>query len=250
VKLFFVLVFFLFFIALFAGGALGDTDLTPHTPPDPNRPVTNFSSPAGASGVCGSVYTVRSGDTLSSIARACGITLENLLAANPAITNPNLIHVDQRVNIPGGSASQPQPAAPAAPVLPGATAVQGVRSQGADAPATAPTDAYLDAFRIASDPNNAKWPTHTPVPPKDMQPGAVIDTSVQGLYSNTPVRIGISKVGQEPVIVGEGVSRADGSFFAQVMIPLEAKAGEDWVVTFMQDGSPPKSIPISPFKVQ
>jgi LysM repeat protein len=46
-------------------------------------------------------YTVKKGDTLSSIARKYGTTVQALLAANPQITNANLIRVGQVIRIPG-----------------------------------------------------------------------------------------------------------------------------------------------------
>jgi spore coat assembly protein SafA len=45
-------------------------------------------------------YIVQPGDTLSVIARRFGITLQQLLAANPQITDPNKIFPGQRINIP------------------------------------------------------------------------------------------------------------------------------------------------------
>ena len=48
-------------------------------------------------------YTVRSGDTLSSIAARRGVTLSALEAANPQITNPNVITPGQIIRIPGGN---------------------------------------------------------------------------------------------------------------------------------------------------
>ncbi|AZR73645.1 hypothetical protein BBF96_09755 [Anoxybacter fermentans] len=45
-------------------------------------------------------YIVRPGDTLYLIARRFGLTLNQLLGANPQITNPNIIFVGQRINIP------------------------------------------------------------------------------------------------------------------------------------------------------
>ncbi len=44
--------------------------------------------------------TVSGGDTLWGIAQRCGVALEDLLAANPGIKNPNLIHVGDQVVIP------------------------------------------------------------------------------------------------------------------------------------------------------
>lgn len=50
------------------------------------------ASGAAAAGACGASYTVRAGDTLSRIAQSCGVTLAGLLAANPSVRDPNLIH--------------------------------------------------------------------------------------------------------------------------------------------------------------
>jgi spore germination protein len=45
-------------------------------------------------------YRVAPGDTLYAIARSRGVSLSALLAANPQITNPDLIYVGQIINIP------------------------------------------------------------------------------------------------------------------------------------------------------
>lgn len=45
-------------------------------------------------------HSVVSGDTLWGIARRYGVALEDLLAANPGVKNPNLIHVGDQVVIP------------------------------------------------------------------------------------------------------------------------------------------------------
>jgi uncharacterized YkwD family protein/spore coat assembly protein SafA len=47
-----------------------------------------------------SVYIVVAGDTMAQIARKHGISLNDLLAANPQISNPSLIFPGQRINIP------------------------------------------------------------------------------------------------------------------------------------------------------
>ncbi len=46
------------------------------------------------------IYIVRPGDTLYLIARRYGITLEELIRANPQISDPNQINVGDRINIP------------------------------------------------------------------------------------------------------------------------------------------------------
>ncbi|MCD2196173.1 LysM peptidoglycan-binding domain-containing protein [Actinomycetospora endophytica] len=50
-------------------------------------------------------YTVRAGDTLTSIAKKFGTTVDALLAINPDITDPNKIFVDQVINIRQSSQS-------------------------------------------------------------------------------------------------------------------------------------------------
>ena len=56
----------------------------------------------------GGSYSVVSGDTLSSIAQRNNTTVQQLLAQNPDITNPNLITVGQKVNLGGSPAPTEQ----------------------------------------------------------------------------------------------------------------------------------------------
>lgn len=51
-------------------------------------------------------YTIKAGDTLSKIAARNGLTLAQLLQANPQITNPDRINVGDVVNLPNGSAAE------------------------------------------------------------------------------------------------------------------------------------------------
>jgi LysM repeat protein len=248
VKLFFVLLFFLFFIALFAGGAVGDMDLTPDTPPDPNRPTS--VAPAfmtnNSNNRCGREYTVRSGDTLSAIARDCGITLQELLAANPTIANPNLIQVNQRINIPGGSSLPPQnpPPVPNTQPLP----TQPLPTS-AVVEAT-PTDEYYELFLTAAASSKNLPATKTPQPPSSFQPGGQIMVDVEGLFSNTEYHIAIGQVDQEPENIGRGISNSDGTYTAPVQIPARAKAGEKWVVTFITVNHSDFRVTSKPFVVK
>jgi len=57
-------------------------------------PVVNPTAPAS-----GNVYIVKSGDSLSKIARANGLTLAQLVAKNPQIKNINLIYSGQIINL-------------------------------------------------------------------------------------------------------------------------------------------------------
>lgn len=49
---------------------------------------------------CKTMYTVKSGDTMWSIANMFGIPLDCLIRANPQIPNPNLIYPGQLICIP------------------------------------------------------------------------------------------------------------------------------------------------------
>jgi LysM domain-containing protein len=53
------------------------------------------------------LYTIRKNDTLLKIATAHGVTLEELLAANPSIKNPNKIAEGQQITLPPPDASVP-----------------------------------------------------------------------------------------------------------------------------------------------
>lgn len=55
-------------------------------------------------------HEVQPGETLSKIAQHFNLTLGELLAANPQITNPNIIMIGEVLNIPGsGPVTQPPP---------------------------------------------------------------------------------------------------------------------------------------------
>ncbi|MDD3653885.1 MAG: LysM peptidoglycan-binding domain-containing protein [Desulfotomaculaceae bacterium] len=58
-------------------------------------------------------YTIRAGDTLFLIAQRNGISLNDLIAANPQIKDPDLIYPGQVITIPEA------PAQPVAPEIPG-----------------------------------------------------------------------------------------------------------------------------------
>ena len=53
-------------------------------------------------------YTIKSGDTLSKIARDNNTTVADLQRANPSITNPNLIYAGNTINIPDAVSTPPE----------------------------------------------------------------------------------------------------------------------------------------------
>ena len=60
--------------------------------------------------------TIQRGDTLSHLARTHGTTVSQLMAANPQITNPNLIIAGRALNIPGARVPPPAIPIPQTPV--------------------------------------------------------------------------------------------------------------------------------------
>ena len=58
-------------------------------------------------------YTIKSGDTLSQIAKNNNTTVAALQSANPSITNPNKIYAGQTINIPGQSGAAQNTTVPA-----------------------------------------------------------------------------------------------------------------------------------------
>lgn len=62
-------------------------------------------------------YTVKAGDTLTSIARAHGVTVDALVKAN-GIKDPNKITAGQKLAIPASGGTPPKPPAPKPPAVP------------------------------------------------------------------------------------------------------------------------------------
>jgi hypothetical protein len=65
-------------------GVAPSTSVEPTAPPEPSAQV----------------YLIKAGDTLSKVATSFDLTLEELLAANPQITDPDKIAIGDEINIP------------------------------------------------------------------------------------------------------------------------------------------------------
>ena len=85
------------------------TAIPPTAVPPTAVPPTAAPVPTTAPSTGGTVtYIVQRGDTLYSIARRYGTTVEAIAAAN-GITNPNLIRVGQQLTIPTSGSPVPPP---------------------------------------------------------------------------------------------------------------------------------------------
>ncbi|MET8684857.1 LysM peptidoglycan-binding domain-containing protein [Streptomyces sp. NPDC004732] len=77
----------------------------------PTSPGTPDRKP-GSSSVAATTYKVKKGDSLTKIAARHGVSYKALIAANKQIRNPNMIYVNQTVNIPAKHAVQRSAPAP------------------------------------------------------------------------------------------------------------------------------------------
>ena len=70
--------------------------------------VPGAQPPAGGVPGAGGQYQIQSGDTLSQIAQQNGMTVQQLLDANPQIENRDMIFAGQTLNIPGAAGAAAQ----------------------------------------------------------------------------------------------------------------------------------------------
>ena len=95
------------------GGGSGSPD------PSASRSVaTAKPSPTVPPAPTPQVYVVKAGDNLGKIAKKFGLTLDEILAANPSIKNPNKISLGQEIVIPLPPAAET--AAPSGSAVPSA----------------------------------------------------------------------------------------------------------------------------------
>jgi hypothetical protein len=250
-KPFIVVVMCLFMLMLFAGGMISETDLTPDTPPatvavfDDIRPLR---VPAGRSGsACYSPYIVQRGDTLSKIALACGVNLNELLAANPGLTNPNLIYANQELRIPfaaqpganpladaAATAAVEQQAAAAGVLTTGSqTAV--VSAPAASAAASAAPPALAEAAAptpVSAAPTAAPAATAQPAAPEIPGPrvGEQQVVEITGLPAQTEFSLKYGTSGGRLFDLTGASSDSAGVLRLTINIPPEARPGELWMV--------------------
>jgi LysM repeat protein len=67
-----------------ASGVAPSTSVEPTVPPEPSAQI----------------YLIKAGDTLSKVATSFDLTLDELLAANPQITDPDKIAIGDEITIP------------------------------------------------------------------------------------------------------------------------------------------------------
>jgi murein DD-endopeptidase MepM/ murein hydrolase activator NlpD len=96
-------------------------------------------------------YTVKPGDTLSKIASQNGLTLAQVLQANPQITDPNRIKVGDSINLPNGAgATDATRPLPTNPIVSSTENTQPLPSSAAAVAAGALGEALADELGVLS----------------------------------------------------------------------------------------------------
>ncbi len=91
----------LFFLPALLGVGGGGDDARPTPSPSPSAAAPSVSiEPTAPPAPTGEVYVIKAGDTLSKVATSFDLTLEELLAANPQITDPDTIAIGDELTIP------------------------------------------------------------------------------------------------------------------------------------------------------
>ncbi|MFA7430274.1 MAG: LysM peptidoglycan-binding domain-containing protein [Rhodospirillaceae bacterium] len=114
--------------------------------------------PAAAQQACGGSYTIRAGDTLSAIAKRCGIALPDVMASNPGI-EPRRLEIGQVITLPGApeTAEAPTPPTPSEPTPEPAVTPRPEPSTG-QTPPTPPSAAEWGMERVDDQPTDDGTP--------------------------------------------------------------------------------------------
>ncbi len=74
------------------------------TPTGPTQtPILPTPNPPRTQPQTGSLYVVQPGDTLGTIGAQYGVTVDEMIALNPQLPDPNTLEVGQTINTPGGN---------------------------------------------------------------------------------------------------------------------------------------------------
>jgi hypothetical protein len=162
-------------------------------------PVTAApSSTVLASGTCGDTYTVQYHDYLSSISQACEISLSDLLALNPQITNANIIYTGEIIRL--------------------STNVAEIYRNSANT--------YYNPYSTTTYSGYAR----VTVSKTQALAGDDVVVSVSGFpaYAQIDYRVGVK--GEDPIVYYDGTIASDGTDSQTITIPGDASNGEYWVV--------------------
>lgn len=172
-------------------------------------------------GTCTNPYTIRQGDSLSSIAVICNTTMAEIRLANPEIVNANLIYAGQQIRIPDGAA---------------------VTSNTIPVPVTGQPVAQPQV--VTNTLNNQDYGVSV------IAPGTGVQVTGIEFPSNAPVYIAIGPQNTGYTIAASGVTDANGQVTASLIVPAATDPNEPWVVVIATSDSPVIQAASQPFYIQ
>ncbi len=245
-----IAVFLLLFFALISG-IMGDMDLTPDTPPAAPGEISAASGPAlnravvsgGNAGPCGSVYTIQPGDSLFAIAARCGVTMDDLLAANTRIGNPDQITAGEQLAIPGARAvvDSPRPAQPTEPHAFDVSTQAPDPTQAPNAPVVMPTLTPVKQAVLLGKDGAAQI--------EGAQPGSPLVVTVRDLPPGALVVIQVGPAGGPYVDLQQVQSNDMGQVRAEVVLPADLPAGSEATIAVVVIAESPFAVTSVPFKI-
>jgi LysM repeat protein len=187
-----------------------------------------------ASEACGTTYTVKNRDNLSKIASLCGVSVADILALNPQITNPNLIFTGQVLRISGSvkaSSYTTHYTVKSTDTLSGIASMFGITVWAIQAAnpylyynaiytgqvLNIPASTYVGNARVSLSTTTAG-------------PGDSVTVYVRGFPANSSIDYRVGEDGEKYSAVYDGTIDSQGSASATITIPSTAHIGEYWVV--------------------
>jgi lysozyme len=222
-------------------------------------PANAAVTAAPLAGACGDTYVVQRGDYLNLIARTCGVTLTDLLNANPQITNMNRIYPGQVIRIVPGS-TIPLPPAPPPPsnttytVRWGDTLAVIAWRFGTSISTLLSLNpnivnpSLIYAGQVLRLPGSTTTPTQPGTVPvtgsrvsisnSSVKAGGTVTVSVWSFPASAEIDFRLGKQGEAATVFVDAVTDAYGRATTTLTIPTTAVSGEKWVVLVLTTSQP------------
>ncbi|HEX2979736.1 MAG TPA: LysM peptidoglycan-binding domain-containing protein [Anaerolineaceae bacterium] len=200
------------------------------------------AAPVYAQTACGSTYTVLRGDYLSKIARQCGISLTNLINANPQISNTNIIYPGQVLKIPSGTTPVTVTPGSTYIVQPGDTLNKiAVRFKVTVDSILKANPSITNANRIESGqqiklPEGAVQIPTVSITPTKGDLGAKITLAATGFRANIPVEIAYGLTDTQLTAIQQATTDSHGAVLQTITLPAGAQAGKAYVFVVRSTG--------------
>lgn len=154
---------------------------------------------ASTSTTYSTTYTVKSGDSLQSIASMFGVTVWSIMQANSSVWSTGYVYTGQVINIPGSTSSSSS--------------------------TSSTTSSYSSTARVILSANSA-------------EAGDDVTVYIRGFPANDTVDYRVYLEGDDDYTVAyDGTTDSNGADSATITIPSSADEGDYWVVLVTTTGS-------------